>query len=293
MKRKLALPGVFLFVAVFVVGGMAQAVELKWVGCGITKKAFMKEVSRAYTQKTGVAITLQGGGATRGIVDVAAGKADMGGSCRHVLMRPEESGVRLIPVGWDALAVITHKSNPVNSLTLEQTKGIFEGNIINWKQVGGPNRMIKVLARKGKISGVGRMARELVFSNPKKDFTSDAQLFKSSGPLEKATEKTPWVIGFSGISSARKRNVKILKIDGKELSYKNISAGQYMLYRPLYLVVKRSASQEVKKFVSFIMSNEGQKIIRGEGTVTLKDGSNLWRKYRKQMKNAGITPGTF
>ncbi|HAK60445.1 MAG TPA: phosphate ABC transporter substrate-binding protein [Nitrospiraceae bacterium] len=294
MMRKISiLFGAVAVLGILVVGTTAQALELNWVGCGITKKAFMKEVSRAYTEKTGVVITLQGGGATRGIVDVAAGKADMGGSCRHVLMRPEERGVRLIPVGWDALAVITHKSNPVDSLTLEQIKNIFDGMIINWKQVGGPDRMIKVIAREGKISGVGRMARELVFKNPKKDFTSDAKLVKSSGPLEKMAEKTPWVVGFSGISSARKRNVKILKIEGKELSYQNIAAGQYLLFRPLYLVIKRGANQEVKNFVQFIMSQEGQNIIKGEGTVTLKDGSNLWRTYTAQMRDAGTTPGTF
>ena len=178
MRRLFITSGLIILLLSALGGTSVAASGMKWVGCGISKKAFMGSVSNAYERKTGITIMLQGGGATRGIEDVAAGKADLGGSCRHVLMRPEERGVQLIPVGWDALVVITHKSNPIESLTMEQVRSIFSGDIINWKQVGGPDRMIKVLARTGKISGVGRMARELVFKNPKKDFTSGAKLVK-------------------------------------------------------------------------------------------------------------------
>ena len=295
MSRQLITAGLFvLFMIMSTMGGTsAAASEMKWVGCGISKKAFMGSVSKAYEQKTGIHITLHGGGATRGIEDVAAGKADLGGSCRHVLMRPEERGVELIPVGWDALVVITHRSNPVESLTMEQVRSIFSRDIINWKQVGGPDRIIKVLARTGKISGVGRMARELVFKNPKKDFTSGAKLVKSSGPLETAIEKMPWTIGFTGISSARKRSVKFIRIEGKEPSYDTIANGEYMLYRPLYLVIRQNPSPDVRKFVAFIRGPEGQNVIKREGTVILRDGRTLWRNYDRQMKDAGITPGTF
>ena len=196
-------------------------------------------------------------------------------------------------MGWDALAVITHKKNPVDNLTLDQVKKIFTGELFNWKQVGGPDHKIQVIARKGRISGVGRMARELVFKNPKKDFTSSAKLVKSSGPLERTIEHRPWTIGFTGISSARKRNVKILNLEGKEISYANIAKGNYILYRPLYLVVSRNTSPEVKKFVSYILSNEGQDIIRKEGTVTKKDGKSLWKRYRRQMKEAGVSRDIF
>lgn len=283
----------FSVVAIMVFGTTAHAVELKWVGCGISKTAFMDAVSKAYKEKTGVTITLEGAEATRGIEDVSAGKADLGGTCRHVLMRPEEKGVKLIPVGWDALTVITHKTNPVETVSLDQVKKIFSGEITSWKQVGGPDQHIQVFAREGKISGVGRMARELMFKNPNQDYTPQAKLFDNSGPLEKAVEQTPWAIGVTGVSSARKRSAKVLKLEGKDTSYENIANGHYMLYRPLYLVTSQKPSPEVKKFVAFILSEEGQALIRKEGTVTLKDGGSLWSRYSEEMKQAGITPGTF
>ena len=66
-----------------------------------------------------------------------------------------------------------------------------------------------------------------------------------------------------------------------------------MLYRPLYLVIRQNPSPDVRKFVAFIRSPEGQNVIKQEGTVILRDGRTLWRKYDRQMKDAGITPGTF
>jgi len=275
------------------IAGAADGKEIKWVGCGISKKAFMGAVSKAYEQKTGVKIVLEGGGATRGIEDIASGKADMGGTCRHMLLRPEERGVKLVAVGWDALTIITHRSNPVENLTVKQIQDIFSGKVTNWSQVGGPNQAIKVLETESKISGVGRMVRELLFKNPEFEFTDRAILLSDTGPLEEKVEKEPWTIGFTGVSSARKRSVKIISIGGKAPTYEHIASGQYMLYRPLYLTLPQQAAPELQKFVAFILSAEGQEIIRKEGTVTLKDGKDLWAIYNRSMKEAGIAAGTF
>jgi phosphate transport system substrate-binding protein len=269
------------------------AEELTWVGCGISKKAFMGALAAAYEKKTGVAIKLEGGGATRGIVDVSEGKADLGGTCRHALLRQEERGIRLVPVGWDALVVLVHPSNPVGNLTLEQLKDIYTGKIANWKQVGGKDRKILVVARAGKISGVGRMFRALVFKNPEQEFTPDAKIVKESAGVEQTVENDPGAIAVSGVSSARKRAVRLVWVNGKAPVRENIADGSYLLYRPLYLVAKTGASEEVMKFLAFAQSGEGQAVIAGEGTVNLKEGSRLWSLYSRSMKDAGITPGTF
>jgi len=294
MKKTVLWTGVAVLLSAGVLlSRTSGAEELKWVGCGISKKAFMGPLAAAYEKKTGVKIKLEGGGATRGIVDVAAGKADLGGTCRHVLPRDEERGVKLIPVAWDALVVIVHPSNTVNNLTLDQLKNIYTGKITNWKQVGGTDHKIMVVAREGKISGVGRMFRELAFHNPEQDFTPSAKLVTESDGVEKVLEKEPSAIAVTGISSAQKRDVKMLMINGKAPERENIINGSYILYRPLYLVTRQQMSEDVKKFMTFAVSDEGQNIIAGEGTVTLKEGAKLWGIYTQQMKDMGITPGTY
>jgi phosphate transport system substrate-binding protein len=91
-----------------------QHAPLRWVGCGISKKAYMVALAEAYEKKTGVKIDLEGGGATRGIREVAASTADIGGSCRRRIFGAEaERSVTQVPVAWDALVVIVNKNNPV------------------------------------------------------------------------------------------------------------------------------------------------------------------------------------
>jgi len=252
---------------------------IQWAGCGITKKAFMKELATAFEKKTKVKVVLNGGGATKGIRETAALKVDLGGSCRMTLPEIERSElhVSLHPVAWDALAVIVNPANPVNSLSTEQVKSIYLGKITNWKQVGGPDKPMKLYVRQGKYSGVGYAIRQYLFQDGSQEFVSE-NMVKSSGPLEKAVEKEDNAIGITGISSARKRKVKIIGFDGRTPDYDNIKNGQYGLYRPLYLVTSPNPSNDVKNFIAFAQSKEGRKIIRDNGTVPYRDALGLMSK---------------
>lgn len=252
---------------------------IRWAGCGVTKKAFMAELAKAYENKTGISVQLNGGGATNGIRKTAAVKVDMGGSCRMNLPEIDRSEMHasLHPVAWDALAIIVNKENPVNNLTTTQIKSIYLGKITNWQDVGGPDAPIRLYTRRGKFSGVGYTIRQYLFEDRLTEFHSE-YVTKSSGPLEKAVEKDPLAMGITGVSSARKRAVKIIGFDGKVPSYENVRDGKYGLYRPLYLVTGPSPSSNVKEFLRFASSKEGRKIIRENGTVPYRDAPKLMAK---------------
>lgn len=274
----------FLVSTLLIVHPAASAVmnndnTISWAGCGITKKAFMAELAKGYEKKTGIKVVLAGGGATRGIRDTTALKVDMGGSCRMSLPETDRTELyaSLHPVAWDALAIIVHKSNPIKNLSTNQIKDIYTGKITNWRQLGGKDGQIKLYARNGNISGVGYAIRQYIFKDGGMDFRTKYKV-KSSGPLEKAVEKDPLAMGITGISSARKRNVKVIEFDGKQPSMENLMAGKYQLYRPLYLVTSPRPSNKVKEFISFAMSQDGRKIIRSNKTVPYKDAPNLMSK---------------
>lgn len=284
------LTSVFLAYVWLLGSGMhsfVSAETLKYSGCGIVKKAFMAEMAEAFTKKYGIPVDIKGGGAMLGIRNAAAGITHVGGSCRPELNFKEEKGAKRHHVGWDAIVAIVHRRNPVNAISFAQLEAVVSGQITDWRDLGGPEHTpIEFFARDGKLSGVGHMARMLIFFEPDQAFAAKKR-FKSSGPLESALENDAglWAIGLSGVSSAKRRKVKMLTLDGIYPSKENIMAGKYpALYRPLYLFTKGEPQGLAKKFIDFALSDEGQAVIAKAGTVNLKEGGEgLWNKYRMEM----------
>jgi phosphate transport system substrate-binding protein len=219
---------------------------------------------------------------------VAASTADIGGSCRRRIFGAEaERGVTQVPVAWDALVVIVNKNNPVQNISLDDLRRVYLGQVKNWSELGGADAPIQLFARKGKISGVGRTTRKLLFSDYDQDFMA-SQIFDSTGPLEQAIIDEPNAIAISGISSARKRDVKILELDGKYPSYENVQSGNYLLYRPLYLVYNEASpnAEQIKDFIQFADSEEGRNVIRNNGTVPYLEGLNLMKNKLEESRQA-------
>lgn len=283
--------------ALFLVAPFATAKELTWTGCDISMTAFMEKIAKAYEKKTGVKIKLSGGGATKGIRAVSARSSDMGGTCRHRLVdvkgaiHEEERDAELVHVAWDALVVITHRDNPVNNISLADLKRVYDGKITSWKDLGAEDKRIVLvtLGGQGKYSGVEHMFRWLVYNDPEYDFKALSHIVKSSGSLRAKFEKTPWSLGLDGVSAAIKRQVKILSLDGISPSKENIASGKYPLFRPLYLAVNKNIKNpEVKKFIDFISSPEGQAIISEQGTVNLTEGKALAPLWDEKKARFGL-----
>jgi len=277
---------IFTFSAFISTAHAAQ--ELNWVGCGISKKAYVTSLAKLFEEETGIHINIQGGGATKGIRKVVDNTADLGGSCRYFLPDdPREAGVGLEPVAWDALVIIVNKENPVDAISLEDVKNLYNGKIKNWKQLGGDDAPVEVYIRKSKNSGVGRTFRKNVFADYDKNLYSTQQ-FKSSGPLEKGIISNKNAIAVTGISSARLRDVKILKLDGVAPSVKNVRAGKYKIYRPLYLTYNPDSPRiiEVKKFIKFCHSKRGREAMKMNGVVPYKEALSLIMKQIEQDDSA-------
>lgn len=282
IRQKVILPLITIVFFGLLAAGSVSAADLVWRGCGITRKAFMAEAAVAYEKKTGKKITVTGGGATLGIRYTAAGKADIGGSCRPV--KPDisdlEKGVNMTHVGWDALVVMVHPENPVENLTINQLFRIMTGEIKNWNEVGGENASILVVVRTGKMSGVGYMARKMLFNDPRANFYRRAINLQSSGPVERKVETRKDAIGISGVSSAKRRNVKLLKLENLAPTKENVASGKYPFYRPLFLMTKGHPQGEIKSFLDWLLSPEGQKVVSDQGTVNLSEGTNLVKTYK-------------
>ncbi len=285
--KKNNMKNIFIFFLILI--SFCSFSQIKWTGCAVTKKAFMKEIADAYKKEKGIIIELSGGGATKGIRNTSNKISDIGGTCRHSLDNEEkEKNVTLIPVAWDAIVVIVNKSNPINNITTDNIKKIYSGEITKWSEIGGNDEKINLHTRKGKISGVGFMLRLLLFYDQEIEYTKSI-IYKSSAPLEKALENDINGIGITGISSAKKRNLKILKLNNVKPSFRNIVKGKYELIRPLYLTVHNDNinKKKILNFLNFILSKKGQRVIRKAGTVPIrKEKEKIMEKFMNKMKKA-------
>lgn len=96
----------------------------------------VESLADAYMKKNpGVHIEVQQTGSSAGISSVLEGVADIGMSSRELTDAERGGGLRDTIVAYDGIAVITHKSNPVSDLSINQVRRIFSGDIVTWQTV--------------------------------------------------------------------------------------------------------------------------------------------------------------
>lgn len=240
-------------------------------GCSISNVGYLRALAEEYQRRTGTRVFVRGGGSVVGIEDLRSGNADFAASCRG--RKPgDPENIQFIQVAWDALVFIVHESNPVSNISLDEVRSIYEGRITNWRQLGGRDGPIVLFVSRPRksLSGVGTSIRNLIFHGKRVTYPN-ARLVPSSGIVEQLVEKTPEGFAATGFSSAQKRKVKMLKVNGVFPAGKTIIDGTYRLRRPLFLLVPPVPKPEVMKFVSFALSEEGQRFISSQGVVSFLD----------------------
>src|SRR5574340_394320 len=145
--------------------------------------------------------------------------------------------------------------------------------IRNWNALNGPDRQIKVYvsrARKG-LSGVEGSMRTLLLGGKEPVETPNTVFVASTGIVEQMVEQTVDGFATTGFSSAQHRKVKMLKVDGVAPTVGNIIRNTYPLKRPLFLLLPKNPKPQVRKFVEFALSAEGQRFISSQNIVSLRD----------------------
>ena len=259
---------------------LADTAELTLVSCHVSKDAYVTDLVTAYQKESGVHIEVRDGNSTSAIRDVHIGVADIGGTSRDLVPgETYQTDVELLPVAWDALAIIVHKDNPVDNISLDQVKAIYTGRIRYWTELGGTDQKIEVYAHKNKISGNGRTLRELLFSNTDKTLYT-SRVFDYGEQLEQAVIQNPNAIAITGVSSAHTQDVKIVALDGMKPSIENIKTGNYSLYRPLFLTYDPHSPniESIQDFIRFVLSQSGRDVMYANGVVPYREAMSLVMK---------------
>ncbi len=179
-------------------------------------------------------------------------------------------------IGKEAFVFFVHKDNPISNLTTEQIKGIYSGEITNWKEVGGADEKIVAFQRNegsGSQSMLIRFMGDTPIMTPPTEQVNDMM----SGIIDQVSQykNTSSSIGFSfryyleGI--IKNPNVKTISIDGIEPNKENIRDEKYPITSPVYAVTyKNNDNENVQKLLEWILSDEGQEIVEKTGYVRIK-----------------------
>ena len=88
----------------------------------------------------GVDVTYDPTGSGAGITGASEGTLDIGLSSRA--LKEDETGLVGTTFALDGIAIIVNNENTVTDLSLEQIKGLADGTITNWSEVGGPDAAV-------------------------------------------------------------------------------------------------------------------------------------------------------
>ncbi len=245
-------------------------------GCGKTKTSitlagstafqpFAEKLAEQYMSTHEIAsITVQGGGSAVGVQSAISGAAQIG--MADLVELPEEAKqLTSTIVARDGIALVLNPANNVANLTMQQIREIFNGKIKNWKEVGGANAPITVVSREagsGTRSSFEQIVKEI-------SLTKDALIQDSNGTIRETVANDPNAIGYLSHGLVNEK-IKAIKVDDQECTTELITAGSYKLVRPIYLLVKGTPQGEVKNFIDYILSTEGQNTIKANGLIPAK-----------------------
>jgi len=252
-----------VFVALTIASCWRRGAQKELTVAGSTSiQPFADRWAEVYMAKyPGKVVNVQGGGSSAGIQAARSGAADIGTSSRE--LKPEEKDLIEIVVARDGLAVIVHPSNPVLDLTIAQVKQIFAGKIRNWSELSGRDKLITVVTRE-EGSGTRGAFQEMVMGKIR--IFKGAIVEDSNGTVREIVAGDPDSIGYISLGLVNEA-VKALKLDGIIPSDENILEKRYRLVRPFLFVTNGPASGEAKNFIDFVLSEEGQDLIKKEGLI--------------------------
>ena len=190
-----------------------------------------------------------------------------------------ENSFDMHPIGLDALVFITNKDNPVDSLTTEEIRGIFSGEITNWSEVGGLDAPITAFQRP-ELSGSQTLMLDLCMCDvpmaPVEKITVSESMADVIDDIA-AYDNTSNAIGYSVYYYAKNMytypNLKFITVEGITPSNETINSGEYPFINPFYAILpKTDANPIASEMVAWLESAEGQSFVSQCGYVPCMKG---------------------
>jgi phosphate transport system substrate-binding protein len=266
MKTKIILKIFLLFLGFFITVLSCGKSKYPITVAGSTAfQPFAEKLADMYMQANpDINITVQGGGSAVGIQSALSGAAQIG-MADLVELPPEAKALTATVVARDGIAIVVNIKNSVNNLTLLQIQGIYNGKIKNWKEVGGNDHSITIISRE---AGSGtRSSFESIVKNI--SLTKDAIIQDSNGTVRETVINDVNAIGYLSHGLINEK-IKPLSVNGIASTTEEIIKGNYILVRPIFLLTKDAPKEKIKDFIDYILSSNGQEILKANGLIPAK-----------------------
>lgn len=205
------------------------------------------------------------------------------------------------PVAGEGFVFVVNKDNPVDTLTIEEIKGIYSGEITNWSEVGGNDSEI-IAYQRNADSGSQNYMISFMGATPLMKPITDVIPASMSGILDVVANYDNGInaIGYSvyAYSDGMYENIseiKYIKVNGVEPSLKTLADGRYPLLGYNYAVFSADEPEDsnVRALVKWIQSDAGQQVIADAGYIPYRrvDGLTLPEPTTKVLYSASATSG--
>lgn len=271
--------GIIAAVVLWIGAGSLWAQEKVVIGGSGGLIQEMQELAKAYAAKhpsDSIQVLEESMSSSGGIDGVKAGRLTIGLVTRQP--RGDERG-RLVyrGVGRFAVGVGVHKSASVSSLGERQVCDIFGGRIQSWKEAGGSDGKIVVLTRKRVDDANTQTFRDKMACFRDLRITPQAVVLIRGNEVLDALDRRAGTVGIvstssltPGSSSTQRQNIQLIAIDGVLPSVEALQNGKYKYYAEKGVVTFGEPQGLAKRFLAFIESAEGHKILAANGAVPVR-----------------------
>jgi phosphate transport system substrate-binding protein len=210
-------------------------------------------------------------GSTGAIKAVSQKAIDIGILARTLNDDETRLGLLVIHFAKTPMIVIANRDVSVRNISMSDIIKIYRGEKTRWPD----GRLIRAPIRPAGETSTLILKKLEPEMNRALDI-ADAQnkLYMAYTDQDNISfiEKNSGAIGFSALSLliSEKRNVKILRLDGVNPSLRNLSNGSYALFYSLYIVANKDLSVGARKFLDFMKSSKGRKILAKTGHIALQ-----------------------
>ena len=175
-------------------------------------------------------------------------------------------------VAVDGLVLITHPSNSISQISIEQMRGIYAGEFTNWSQLGGADMPITLVSRQ-EGSGTRAVFEERMLVDAGVEKIEDFKVANDNVEMAAMVTDTPGAIGYVGFAFQRgAKPMTLVNECGIPTAPDSFSAKteEYALQRRLYLYNRGDVADEnVDSFLDFAISEQADGVIRKAGFIDL------------------------